>query len=228
MPSPTGRIAEKSTSDLQAAIRSDSASTGEITRRVTSFFEVRGWYQEPVTPQAVAAAIQQFQTALATYPTWAVIRAFDRWLGTGTRWPSPAEIAILAGREVQPVTDELARRQKHADRLAAEAAERLANRCSAEAAARILAEAGLDPQRIGALKRFPAAQSIGQAQAMAEEADTPKPPREMTDAERAALEEARHNNAAIRESRQRAADRAGAMTDDLGPSVADNNRVLAD
>lgn len=57
-----------------------------------------------------------------SYPDWAVQRAFDAWVKTGQRRPTPGEIVILVGRELKPMADELARRERdERDRAEAEA-----------------------------------------------------------------------------------------------------------
>lgn len=111
---------------------------------------------------------------------------------------------------MRPFRDEIGRREASDAARTAEESERAKTRVTAEAAARIMADAGLTPDTLAAVRRFPRAPSMDQAKQMVEEVNAPPPRREMTDAERAALEEARHNNAAIRECRQRAADRAAA------------------
>ena len=55
---------------------------------------------------------EEFVRALASFPDWSVQRAFDRWCRDHTRRPSPAEICILANRELQPLSDELASRAR--------------------------------------------------------------------------------------------------------------------
>ena len=54
---------------------------------------------------------QEFVVALAEYPDWAVQRAFDAWVKTQQRRPTPGEILILVAREIKPFTDEIKRRE---------------------------------------------------------------------------------------------------------------------
>lgn len=111
----------------------------------------------------------EFVTALASYPEWAMHRAFDRWVKEHTRRPSPGEIAILASRELEPITAELARRDKKQ-----QAQLPAPDRVTPEAAARIMAEAGMTPDRLLAVKRFPMAGSLDEAKAKSAEWDAPK------------------------------------------------------
>ena len=94
---------------MQAAIRSPH-DQGATLKRVNA---VLGLYFDPDNDPAVKAAVrEEFVRALAAYPDWAVQRAFDAWVKTGHRRPTPGEIAILVGREMKPLTDELARRAR--------------------------------------------------------------------------------------------------------------------
>lgn len=112
-PSRMVSLREQSSSTLQAAIRSPH-NPGATLRRVNA---VLGLYFDPDNDPATKAAVrEEFVRALASYPDWAVQRAFDVWVKTGQRRPTPGEIVILVGRELKPMTDELARR----DRLAAD------------------------------------------------------------------------------------------------------------
>lgn len=106
-----------------------------------------------------------FVKALAHVPEWAMNAAFDKWERTGQRRPSPAEIVILAERELKPMAEELARRQRIMDEDAAAEAERIKARVTPEAAARIMAEAGMTEGRLAAVKRFPMARSADEAKA---------------------------------------------------------------
>lgn len=105
---------EQSSSTLQAAIRSPH-NPGATLKRVNA---VLGLYFDPDNDPATRAAVrEEFVRALAGYPDWAVQRAFDVWVKTGQRRPTPGEIVILVGRELKPLTDELARREREkADR----------------------------------------------------------------------------------------------------------------
>lgn len=140
---------------------------------------------------------EEFVRALAEFPNWAVQRAFDSWVRTRTRRPSPAEIAILAHQEIEPYCEELARR----DRIKALEAEeaRSAQRVSAEAAARIMAASGFTEERTVVVNRAREARTLEQAEEMA--ARPPKPhwteTADPNGPEMAALRAARANNERI-------------------------------
>jgi hypothetical protein len=105
--------------ELRRAIRSPN-DRGATLKRVNT---VLALYFDPDNDPAVKAAVrQEFVMALSAYPTWAIQRAFDAWVKTGQRRPTPGEIVILVGRELKPIADELARREREeAERREAEA-----------------------------------------------------------------------------------------------------------
>lgn len=72
------------------------------------------YYDPDLEPETKAAIREEFVRALATYPVWAVHKAFDGWTRSATRRPTPGEIVILVAREMQPLTDEVTRRAKEA------------------------------------------------------------------------------------------------------------------
>lgn len=173
MPSPTASLREQSASDLTTAIRSPH-DAGATLRRANA---VLALYFDPDNDPEVRAAIrQEFVVALSAYPNWAVQRAFDAWVKTGQRRPTPGEIRILAEREVKPLTDELARREREAlDRQEAVAAlspeEMEARRSAAQAVmercgyARSLrptgpVREGVDPDEIDAMRAHLAAKGL--------------------------------------------------------------------
>lgn len=133
------------------------------------------YYEPDVDPQTRAELRQEFVVALAHVPEWAMQRAFDRWVKTATRRPSPGEIVILAERELKPITDEMAARAAVQMRIHDDEQEAKIDRVTPEAAARIMAEAGLTPERLTALKRFPMAGSVAEALAKSKEWDKPAP-----------------------------------------------------
>lgn len=145
---------EKSTSDLTAAIRSPEdkrqidAMILDRANTVINLGYVPDW-----TPKERAAALDEFRKALRRFPQWAVERAFDEWVRTNPRRPSPAEIAILVQRQVRPVTDELARRRKAEQEQAEEERSRKASRPSAADAQEILNRAGFTPKRVEAIQK---------------------------------------------------------------------------
>ena len=108
-PLPMASLREQSSSTLKAAIHSPH-DQGATLKRVNA---VLGLYFDPDNDPATKAAVrEEFVRALSAYPDWAVQRAFDAWVKTGQRRPTPGEIVILVGREVKPMTDELARRER--------------------------------------------------------------------------------------------------------------------
>lgn len=133
------------------------------------------YYEPDVDPQTRAELRQEFVVALAHVPEWAMQRAFDKWVKTASRRPSPGEIVILAERELKPITDELASRAAEKMREDEERAAAKKNRVTPEAAARIMDEAGMTPERLTALKRFPMAGSVAEAQAKSAAWDKPTP-----------------------------------------------------
>jgi hypothetical protein len=102
-------LREQSVSTIQAAIHSqrDDGAVLERTNAILSLY-----YDPDLTPETRAAVREEFVRALGIFPLWAVHKAFDQWARTGTRRPSPAEIAILAEREIKPYIDELAIRRR--------------------------------------------------------------------------------------------------------------------
>lgn len=161
-------VREQSTSRLQAAIHGHN-DEGATLQRVNA---VLGLYFDPdFDAQTKAAVREEFVRALAGKPQWAVQRAFDQWVKTGSRRPTPNEICILVDRELRPMAEELARRD--AERREAEAAREAAQkaRVTPEAAARIMAEAGMTPDRLMAVRKFPCALGMDDAVEM----DAPQP-----------------------------------------------------
>lgn len=94
-----------------------------------------------------AAMMDEFGRALRDFPRWAVSKAFDVWMRTSQRRPSPGEIAILAGRELKTVTDEIALRRK----LEVQP-EPPRSKPDPAAAAEILNRAGWTPNRMAAIR----------------------------------------------------------------------------
>jgi hypothetical protein len=157
---PTVSVKDQSTSLMTAAIRSLS-DRGETLKRANSCLAL---YFDPDNDTATKVEMRQaFVRALDHLPEWAMHIAFDTWERTGTRRPSPAEIVILADRQLQPMRDELNRRKKAEDEAQAEADAKRAARVTPEVAARIMAEAGLTPDRIALVKRFPMARTVKEA-----------------------------------------------------------------
>ncbi len=96
-----------------------------------------------------------------------MLRAFDRWERSGQRRPTPAEIVILAEREIEPFKAELKRREPPPLKITDDRP-----RISPDRAAQIMAEAGFNPERAELFRRFPMARSedeVRQRQAAARE-----------------------------------------------------------
>lgn len=133
-------VRERSTSDLMKAIHSPG-DDGYILDRARTV--VMGLYFDPDrTPEQRAATLEEFRRALTIYPKWAVAGAFDDWVRTRTRRPSPAEIGILASARMKPLTDEISwRRERQTEDADADHRERVTPARAAE----IMAEFGFSP-----------------------------------------------------------------------------------
>lgn len=133
---------------------------------------VLGLYFDPDHDPKVRAAVRaEFVRALREFPDWAVQRAFDGWVKTMQRRPTPGEIAILAQREVKPLVEELDYRKRQAEAAAErEAAKEVV---SAEAASAILHQAGFTPRRFDAMRAAPMATSFSEAEAATEAPSKP-------------------------------------------------------
>lgn len=106
---------------------------------------------------------EEFVRALASFPDWAIQRAFDVWVRSMTRRPSPGEIVILVGREMEPITREIESRRRHAE----SAQSHYREPPDPETAKRILEQAGFTPQRMEAMKRAPMAVTFADAENIA-------------------------------------------------------------
>lgn len=102
-------LREQSTSTIQAAIHS-TKDEGAVLARTNAVLAL--YYDPDLEPETKAAIREEFVRALASYPIWAVHKAFDAWARSAQRRPTPGEIVILVAREMQPLTDELNRRKK--------------------------------------------------------------------------------------------------------------------
>lgn len=170
--SPMVSLREQSSSALMTAIHSPH-DPGETLRRINTILDMPGYYVERGDEQTRALVLKEYCMALKDSPNWAVQRACDRWVKNGTRRPSPADLLIIIDRELRPLQDELARRQKEAARHAAELAEAEKKRVTPDATARLMAEAGFTPRRMDALRRAPMASTFAQAE---DAQDTPRKP----------------------------------------------------
>lgn len=105
-------------------------------------------YFDPDTDAETRLAMrEEFVRALASYPEWAMQRAFDQWVKTNRRRPSPGEIAILAQQEIAPLVTELRKRAAPQDQ-----GRDLSRRVTPQAAAEIIARAGFGPRVMGERK----------------------------------------------------------------------------
>ena len=110
-------VRARSTSDLTTAIRSPDDKReidAMILERADTALKLG--YVPDWTPEERARVLDEFRKALRDLPMWAVKRAFSEWNRTMARKPSPAEIAILAKREMKPIFDEIADRRKAEER----------------------------------------------------------------------------------------------------------------
>ena len=81
------------------------------------------YYDPDFDPETKALVREEFVRCMLPYPGWAVHKGFDEWTRTMQRRPSPAEIVILIGRAMKPLTDEIKRREKDAAEMASSQSE---------------------------------------------------------------------------------------------------------
>lgn len=145
-------LRDRSTFDLTKAIRSPTEES-KVAEKQTLIRErariaMKLGYQPEETHEERALFIEEYVKALEDYPKWACEAAFEKWMRTSARRPSPSEIVLLASRALEPLTRELAQRERA--RNAAPAQRR--TDMSHEDAARISAQAGYTPRRFEAVK----------------------------------------------------------------------------
>lgn len=153
---PTGSIREQPSSTIEAVILLPNLP-GETLRRARAILSMPGYFKPEASPTEEAAHLEEFVRALEDFPDWAVQRGFDRWAKTMQRRPSPAEIAVLAQREVEPYREELARRARIEAAMREEREDEQRDRVTPEATARILKEFGFTDGLTLAVKRMPMA-----------------------------------------------------------------------
>jgi hypothetical protein len=201
-------LREQSTSTLAAAIRGntqDAKAAAEILRRANVC--LANYYDPDLDPETKAGVRASFVGALRDKPLWAVIRAFEAWSRTMTRRPSPAEIVILADRELKPIADELRRRDEAKRDEEAWKREEQRRVPTPEEANAITAAAGFTPARMDAIRKAPMALTFAEAEARQEDTSA----RHWSDAadpdgpEWRALRAARAANPIIREMQARKA-----------------------
>lgn len=115
------------------------------------------YYKPERDELALAAAFDEYRKPLRNLPRWAVAAAFDQWVKTATYRPSPAHIKMLAEKALQPITDELARRERA--RREQESAPKPRDPQMAEEAERITQNAGFTTKRALAVKARPMARN---------------------------------------------------------------------
>ena len=185
------RLRELTSSTVEAAIHSPSDAAATI-RRANQCLAL--YFQADDDAETRLAVRQAFARALDGLPTWAMLRAFDAWEKSSTRRPSPAEIVILAQRELAPFVAEIKRRQAPPPEPARQTP-------TAEEAARIMAQAGFTPGRIAAVRSAPMATTFSEAE---DRGTTDRASRHWTEtadpdgAQWAALRAARANNPLMR------------------------------
>ena len=133
----------------------------EILRRANVC--LANYYDPDLDPETKAGVRESFVRALAAFPLWAVLRAFDTWERQHKRRPSPAEVVMLAEREIEPMTSEIKRRDDLERQKAEYLIEQQRARPSKEAAQEIMARAGFTPQRMQAVRAAPMANSFDEA-----------------------------------------------------------------
>jgi hypothetical protein len=168
--SPTGSLTVQSASTIQTAIRSPF-DEGATLKRVNAI--LANYYDPDFDAETKALARGEFLVALKGFPDWAVQRAFDSWVKTATRRPSPGEIAILASRALKPLSDELALRAK--ERAAQDEYKREAERAPhcKEMAERIMQTNGFTAKRFGDIKKRPMANTWADVDAVSDPAPAP-------------------------------------------------------
>ena len=101
-----------------------------------------------------------FVTALRGIPEWAMHKAFDVWQRSGVRRPSPAEVVILAERQIAALNGEIKRRTPPPPDLPRATPD-------AATAEEIMNRAGFTPARMNAVRAAPMAGTFAQAETQA-------------------------------------------------------------
>ncbi len=148
---PAVSVRDRSIEDLTQAIHSPGDEEGVLnrTRPVLKLY-----YDPQMSDEDRAAMLDEFGRALRDVPFWAVSQAFDRWVKSRGRRPSPGEIMELANSELSRYSTELENRRQRAEMAAQKPKNKLApedQRVKAEAAQSILVEAGFDLKRAARL-----------------------------------------------------------------------------
>jgi hypothetical protein len=151
-----------------------------------------------------AGVREEFVRALTGKPQWAVHRAFDDWVRTRTRRPSPAEIVILVNQHLEPISRELANRRKALELQQEDEQARRERRCTKEQAAALMEAAGFTPRRMAAVSSSPMAVSFAEAEEVVEEREEAPHWTETVEADDERLKqlaESRSNNPLVKEAR---------------------------
>lgn len=169
-----------------------------MLRRVNAV--LANYYEPDLDPETKAAARIEFVRPLSQKPWWAVEAAFDAWVRTMQRRPSPGEILILVDRETENIRNELLARERDERHRREEAEREAAERCPPEAAARIVA-GFINPKRMEAVSKAPLATTFAEAERKAEAPPPPHWTDRATTEQLAQLEAARAANPAIQAAR---------------------------
>ena len=167
---PTGSLAAQPLSTLQAAILS-RIDAGAILKRTHAVLSL--YYDPDLDPQTKAELRQEFVVALQTYPGWAIEQAFDRWIATASRRPSPGEIVILATRAMEPIL--LAVKNKLREQEPVAPGFQPISDEQKDRANYLLERMGFTAKNAAALKLFPMAKSVADVENKITEWETRKP-----------------------------------------------------
>lgn len=170
---PTTSLREQSDWSLVAAIRSPQADPkqgaahdAEVVRRCQTVLTMPGYFDPAHDERTTAGHIAEFVQALRDIPTWATHRAFDDWVRTRTRRPSPGDIVTGAREHMRPIGDEIAKRKREAeDAMRGERPPPTAEE-KAKIAALIRARR-FTPEDAAALRAAPLARSMEEVEALA-------------------------------------------------------------
>ena len=166
----TGSLTVQSASTIQTAILSPF-DDGATLKRVNAI--LANYYDPDFDAETKALARGEFLVALGQFPDWAVQQAFDTWVKSATRRPSPGEIVILANRALKPLADELARRAKEQAQQSEHQREQEREPRCKEMAERIMQVNGFTAKRFGDIKKRPMANTWADVDAASDPAAAP-------------------------------------------------------
>jgi len=107
------------------------------------------------TPTERADILNEFRKALRDFPEWSIERAFDQWVHSHPRRPSPAEIVMLADRALEPIRHEITYRKKESQRIANDQTAGTRTQVDREGAQAICDLAGFTVKNLDAVSRAP-------------------------------------------------------------------------